>query len=226
MMVRSKFTASAAIVSGWMLFAGNPAAMDLALINRLDEAVRRRFADPAPAALGMSRVAMPSSLGRHFQPDITRRTDFAPESDTERALIAEMERQNLQVGLYVFGRTAATVGPEKENFRALKGPAAITTGTPRPAFYPGILPSALKPDALPDWNAVYPLASRAMKSFLDGGHGFETTLDSWNLAVRPVMASAERCLACHNPQPAGGAAAIRLGQPIGGLIYAYRNRPD
>jgi hypothetical protein len=68
--------------------------------------------------------------------------------------------------------------------------------------------------ALPDWNAVYPLARKAMKSFTDGGTGFETEIDSWSIAARPVLASQQRCLDCHS--------GLALNQPVGGVLYAYR----
>src|SRR5262249_37667181 len=66
--------ASTAVV----LFGGNPTLPQLPLINRLDAVVQRRFADPLPAALGMSRIARPSSFGDHFRPSIGAETDFKP----------------------------------------------------------------------------------------------------------------------------------------------------
>jgi hypothetical protein len=49
-----------------------------------------------------------------------------------------------------------------------------------------------------------------MRSFHDGGAGFETKLASWDIAARPVSAW-ERCVACHGN-------ANRLG----GVLYAFR----
>jgi hypothetical protein len=54
-----------------------------------------------------------------------------------------------------------------------------------------------------------------MKSFQDGGNGFETRLDSWTIAVRLIIAAKQTCVACHNH-------AVELNQPIGGLLYAFR----
>ena len=67
--------------------------------------------------------------------------------------------------------------------------------------------------ALPDWNAVYPLARRAMQGLADGRPGFESTLDSWDIAARPVLAEA-RCVQCHT--------AFKTGKPIGAVLYAFR----
>lgn len=223
---RTACAAAAMTLFGWMLFAGSPEAVNLQLIGRLDECVRNRFADPAPKSLGMSRVAAPVSFGLHYQPNVTSRRDFDPENPAEASIVGEMERRQLQVGLYVFGRAAAAAGPTLRDYRALKGPAAITEGTPRPAWYPPLARLAAQTaphgDTLPDWEAIYPLARRAMKSFQDGGKGFETTLDSWSIAVRPLIASQQRCVACHNNPVYSRVASAKLGEPLGGVIYAFR----
>lgn len=202
-------------------FSGNPKEPNLDLINRLSKCVEERFANPAPQSLGMSRVAFPNSFGAHFRPDFTLRRDFEPQNGVEREVVAGLEREGIQAGLYVFGLAVATSDGGRLDFRALKGPAAVTSGTPRPSWYP----PQTKPDhatqgALPDWEAVFPLARRAMRSFQDGGKGFESKLDSWDIAVRPLIATQERCVACHNSPAYTRVAA--LGQPLGGVIYAFR----
>jgi hypothetical protein len=194
-----------------VLFAGNPKPRDLPLIDRFQEQVQRRFESPLPDSLGMSRVAVPSSMGGHFSPVRTAERDFIPENALEREVVGQMEEKGVQVGLYVFGPAILAATPEFQDFRALKGPAAITRGTPRPAWYPGQPKVSAEPhDTLPDWNAIYPLARRAMLSFQDGGAGFETKLASWDIAARPV-AAAERCATCH-----GNASHL------GGVLDAFR----
>src|SRR5437867_1697136 len=51
---------------------------DIRLIDRLDESMQRRFAAPLPDSLGMSRIMLPSSFGRHFQPRLISERDFQP----------------------------------------------------------------------------------------------------------------------------------------------------
>ena len=80
-----------------------------------------------------------------------------------------------------------------------------------------------KQDTLPDWNATYLVARAAMKSFREGGRGFETRLDTWTIAARPVTAVAEKCVMCHNNQAYKGSHDARLGQPIGGVLFAFRH---
>jgi hypothetical protein len=196
--------------AGILLLAGNPKPADLPLIDRLNRDIQLRFQNPLPDTLGMSRIAVPSSMGRHFQPRLTAATDFRPETPSERETTAALEKNRTQVGIYVFGAAILKSDPKILDFRALKGPAAVTAGTPRPAFYPGAPKAAAFPDPLPDWNQIYPVARRAMASFHDGGAGFETTLGSWDIAARPLAAE-KRCATCH------GAEAH-----IGGVLYAFR----
>ena len=220
-----KFTACiAACMSAVAVFGGSPGAADLPLILRLNEAVQHRFQDPAPAVLGMSRVAVPPSFGAHFLPDRSLERDFRPETAAEMEVIAALEQRQTQVGFYVFGAAIIDSNPSQPDFRALKGPGAMTRGTPRPAWYPSmVMPSAFKQDTLPDWNAIYPVARAAMKSFREGGRGFETRLDTWTIAARPVTAVAEKCVMCHNNQTYKGSHDARLGQPIGGVLFAFRH---
>ena len=196
-----------------------PATSDLGTIDQLNECVQLRFQTlPASASgrfpLGMSRVVRPSSFGQHFVPKFVSQRDFEPGSDREKEVLAKLEDESVQVGFYLFGRAILAGAADLQNPRALKGPGAMTKGTPRPAWYPAGFAPAAPADALPDWRAVYPLAQRAMRSFADGGPGFETTIDSWRIAARPVIAGQQKCLTCH-----GGVA---LHQPLGGVLYAYR----
>jgi hypothetical protein len=200
---------------------------DFTLIGQFNDCAQIRFATPPyPDALGMSRMVVPASMGEHFTPAFNTTRDFLPENEKERRILADLESAHLQVGFYVFGR--AILGSEAPAFsyRALKGPAAITKGTPRPALYPTAINLNASSDALPDWQTIYPLAQKAMKSFADGGSGFKTTLGSWNIATRPVLASQEKCVACHNSSPRfyspRHTEALLLNQPLGGVIYAYR----
>lgn len=208
------------------LFGGNPVVPDLRLIDRLNESVQRRFQDPKAATLGMSRVATRSSLGEHFRPDMTSQTDFIPENPEESGVIAALEEQHTLVGTYLFGAAITDSEAGLLKFRALKGPAAMTRGTPRPSWYPTLAkPAAVIPGALPDWNTIYPLAQKAMLSFQDGGKGFETKVDDWNIAARPVVASQARCVSCHNNPAYAGKRETKLNAAIGGVLYAFRHGP-
>lgn len=195
-------------------FGGRP-PVELKKIDDLNDCVQTRFQVPNPETFGMSRNVVENSLGQHFTPLRTLRRDFEPENDRERRALDALEKDGAQVGLYLFGKTVESSAPDALNFRALKGPAAITAGTPRPDWYPGLREDRkVSADALPDWKTIYPLARRAMRSFADGGKGFEMSMDSWQIAARPVRAGSTRCLGCH--------PSAKSGDALGGVIYAYR----
>jgi hypothetical protein len=206
-----------------VLFGGSSKPSHLVLINRLDEAVQARFRTALPGMLGMSRILIPNSMGQHFQPVSRNERDFLAENANEQEIVRQLEDEGLQVGFYVFGRAVAEAPPDALNFRALKGPGAITRGTPRPVWYPGLPPEQFdSAGALPDWKSIYPLAKRAMESFKDGGAGFETSLQGWDIAARPVI-SDQRCQTCHLKASVVSGGVVNPKEPIGGVLYAFRS---
>lgn len=204
----------------------------LPLIEELNVSVQNRLLKPLPKSLGMSRIMVRSSFGDHFRPLVSDRRDFAPENEQEKQVLATLEARKLQVGLYLFGESILREDSKDFSFRALKGPGAITAGTPRPKWYPGRVLRTPVPateateDVLPDWKTIYPVAQRAMRSFKDGGKGFEMEFQGWTLAARPAVAVNEKCVSCHNnkayTQSLGDA---KLGDPLGGVLYAFRPTP-
>jgi len=223
--------------------AGNPKT-DLNLIDDFNHLIQQRFADPAPEALGMSRIARPNSFGAHYIPTFSAAADFSPMSEPERALVAELAGRKIQAGLYVVGGAISCCSADYLNPRALKGPAKITPGTPRPAWYPesrdgvDLLHRPKAAGSLPDWYDIYAVAQHAMSSFRDGGKGFETSLGSWTIAARPVPATQERCVTCHNgmltpnrrllalSDAPPGPPDLSLNSPAGGVLYAFRRAPE
>ena len=144
----------------------------------------------------MSRITTPPSMGKPFHASRGNDRDLLPENAMERELIAKLEEKRVEVGLYLFGTAVVRSAPELSDYRALKGPAAITRVTIR--------------NTLLDWKAMYPVARRAMVAFQVGGGGFESALEGWDIAVRP-LAVEKRCATCHD-----------IRRPIGGVIYAFR----
>ena len=198
------------------------------LADQLDKVMQNRLQTPPMSEngmspqLGMSRMVLPNSYGNHFSANPHNIRDFVPENENERALLAQMEEQKLEVGLYLFGQAIVDQPYTNLNYRALKGPAIITKGTKRPPLLAGLLESPAKsdPDVLPTWREAYPIGQRAMRSFLDGGHGFETKVGWWTIAARPAIASDARCVSCH----ISSNESQKIGEPIGGILYAYKTR--
>ena len=177
---------------------------------------------PGPA-LGMSRMAIPNSYGSHFHAISQNIRDFVPERENEKELLTQMEEQNMQLGIFLFGQAILDQPNTNMDYRALKGPAIITKGTRRPPQMARLIdpPTHPDPDALPTWLDAYPIGLRAMRSFADGGHGFETTLGNWTIAAKPALASGARCLGCHNANT-NSKKQLKLGDPVGGILYAYK----
>jgi hypothetical protein len=200
----------------------------LRVIEEFHSLIQQRLSQPKPNALGMSRLMVRPSFGHHFRPLISDRRDFAPENADEQRVVDLLERQHVQLGLFLFGESVERQDPAEFGFRALNGPGIITEGTPRAAWYPfmSVSPERSEPDALPDWNQVYSLAQRGMRSFRDGGRGFETTHGSWTIAVRPALATDQGCVSCHNNTSPSPAREFRVGDPLGGVLYAYRIKPS
>lgn len=220
------FAPAAAVLAAVVLAGGGaPQLPHRDLIDGLDAVIQKRFAAPEPSSRGMSRVAEPRSFGTHYLPQWSTPTDFRPESLEEFRAIGDLESRSIRVGLYVFGAAILRWDRRQQDFRALKGPAAITPGTVRPSWYPSLpeMRFTAPRDALPDWTAIHPIARAAMKRFAEGGKSFEAELDGWTLLARPVPASAESCVGCHNnPNISRSPRPIALHDAIGGVLYGYR----
>ncbi|MFN7920266.1 MAG: hypothetical protein U0Q16_09225 [Bryobacteraceae bacterium] len=202
----------------------NPEARIEPLIDQFDGFVQQRLAEPLPKELGLSRVMRPSSFGRHFAPTKFAVRDFIPRDDAERKLVAELESQQVQLGMYLFGESVLRTDPAEFSYRAMKGPGIVTQGTSRLLQYAKVLPpvNAPKPD-FPDWNTIYPIAREAMTAFAKGEQHYETQAGSWTIAARPAAASSARCVACHNNDPAiKRPSKFQEGDILGGAIYVYR----
>lgn len=188
---------------------------NLPLIEEFDHVVMARLTSPPARSgmldrepLGMSRIVSPDSYGKHFLPIISNNRDFIPQNGYEKELLTHLEAADLEFGIYLFGENIMVQPATAMDYRSMKGPAVVTKGTVRAN--------------LPSWNAAYPLAEKAMKSFKDGGHGFEVQLDDWTIAARPAIANNVRCITCHNMQRAQGWKSLEVGDAIGGVLYAYK----
>lgn len=188
-------------------------------LDALDREVQKRFHDVI--GFGMARIA-------------TERR-FAPETQEERAAVRELERGGYEVGLYLAGRAILDDASEqprqaKTKFgygmtgQAFSGPIFVGPGVKR----------------LPAAAALWDETRHALESFGAGAEQHEFTWSRWQVLARPVRASAESCLRCHNTdyrlvngvteagvrfskiEPKGN--ALKVGDPLGVLIYAYRKK--
>ncbi|HEX8285843.1 MAG TPA: hypothetical protein VF588_20975 [Pyrinomonadaceae bacterium] len=188
-------------------------------LDALDRAVQKRFHNVI--GFGMARIAS------------ERR--FEPTTEEEQAAVAGLKREGYKVGLYLAGRGVLREVPVEDRVarnsfggwpgRAIAGPIYVSSND-----------SKNLPGAVPLWDET----RRALREFAAGGerHGF--TAGVWQVEARPVRASAEWCIECHRarasfevkPMPGkDGAPAtaeapreadLKVGDPLGVLLYAYR----
>ncbi|MBL8234246.1 MAG: hypothetical protein JNL98_37465 [Bryobacterales bacterium] len=197
----------------------------LKAVEEFDALVQKRLADPLAPEFGMQRIVDVRGLGRHLVSELehgglrTRMThSFHPKDEVERNVVSKLVAHNVEMGLYLVGAAVLGRMTERHDARALRGPGMVTPGKGLPR---GTLPP--DPDALPGLQAIYPLAHRAMRTFRDGGKGFEAKHGTWNIAARPTLASDQRCVDCHNATGQTG-RTFKRGDALGGVLYAYRTR--
>jgi hypothetical protein len=91
---------------------------------------------------------------------------------------------------------------------------------------------------LPAAAELWDEARRALESFAAGGDRYGFSAGPWEVEARAVRASGESCLKCHSPDitveyqttPGGRlstrserkGAELKVGDPLGVLLYAYR----
>lgn len=182
-------------------------------LDALDRAVQKRFHNVI--GFGMARIA-------------TERR-FEPTTVEEKEAVRALKREGYAVGLYLAGRGVLADEPVENRVawnrfgggagRAISGPIYVSS-------------SSLKslPGAVPLWDET----RRALESFASGGERHEFTAGPWRVEARPVRASAESCLECHRtraefepktlPAEAKKSADLKVGDPLGVLLYAYRKR--
>ena len=191
-------------------------------LDALDRAVQKRFHNVI--GFGMARIASE----RHFE----------PTTEEEKAAVADLRREGYRVGLYLAGRGILVETPVERRVTvnrfggwpggAIAGPIYVSSSTAK-----GL------PGAVPLWDGT----RRALESFEEGGERHEFVAGRWQVEARPVRASAMTCLECHRrgsglmiqPMPAAGGAPaaaaeapkdedLKIGDPIGVLLYAYSKR--
>ncbi len=185
-------------------------------IDELNEAVLKRFLD-FRNGFGYSRVIQLRAVNspRHF--DV-----FRAENDEEHLLVNNLKINNLNLNLFLAGRGILQDVPQPAkdtiflNF-PIRGPVMVT-------------------EAEPDKNLPNPTSEefikqtrKALKSF-DKGNEYQFTSGKWMIAARPVRASENSCVECHQARIKSelGANAdqkeIKISDPLGVLLYAYKEK--
>ncbi|HEV8486775.1 MAG TPA: hypothetical protein VGV87_24740 [Blastocatellia bacterium] len=190
---------------------------DSRLLSLLDDCVQQRFKD-IDKGFGFRRII---KLG-----DTPHR--FKPENAKELKVVDELKTARLNVVLYLAGRRVLGEKPDATAIvsrRLVQGPASITP----PDYYDN--------KDLPRPDQLWDQSRRAMLAF-QGSNTYKFAVGKWNISARPVRATEQSCLDCHS---AGSTSSIpltraegpselqitkplRIGDPLGVVMYAYESR--
>jgi hypothetical protein len=167
-------------------------------LNQLNECIQRRFL--ARTTFGMGRI-LPNQFHGVRQ--------FRPENAAEQAVVSRLEDKGFQVALYLAGRgvlSAPTLDPAVARYRyAVQGPAYITR-----------LKSA---GELPAADGLFEESRAALATF-NTGQGYDIQKGAWTVALRPLRASNEACVQCHN----ASGARVKMNDALGVVMYIYRRQ--
>ena len=191
------------------LLAAAPVRLDSARdpgspeIARLDTCIQARFLDRT--TFGMRRILPNMYHGIRI---------FRPENDTEQSVVDRLQQKGYQVALYLVGRNALAALSSRVG-------GAPRAGVQGPAFI-----TPVHRGEFPEPESLLADGRRALLSF-QKSEGYDIRKDGWTVAMRPVRASRQACVQCHTSGiasfgSAGGAAALRMGDPLGVALYVYR----
>jgi hypothetical protein len=166
-------------------------------LTQLNECIQRRFL--ARTTFGMGRI-LPNQYHGVRQ--------FRPENATEQAVVNQLEQKGYQVALYLAGRNVATVpalAPTLQPYRyAVQGPAYIT--------------HLRNPEDLPHSDALFEESRTALAAFKTG-QGYDVQKGDWTVALRPLRATNEACVQCHN----AAGSNVKINDPLGVVMYVYKH---
>jgi hypothetical protein len=167
-------------------------------LSQLNDCIQQRFV--GSTTFGMSRI-LPGG-GSHGV------RQFRPENPAEQAVVNQLERKGYEVALYLAGRNvlaAPPLAPRVALYRyGVQGPAYITRLT--------------KPGELPGQEALLEESRGALANF-GTGQGYEIQKDDWTVALRPLRATNETCVRCHNP----AGANVKMNDVLGVAMYVYKH---
>jgi hypothetical protein len=182
------------------------------LIAALDDSIQRRFLD-IDKGFGFRRIIRPGDTPHRFK----------AENAKELTIVEHLTRARLDVVLYLAGRAIA--GPRLNSADVDRIAANLIKG---PVF---ITASDKQIGGLPAPGRLWEYGREAMRVFQrSDSYGF--SLGDWRFIARPVRASDQSCLKCHQPirtshiaktNPRQDSNSLQIGDPLGLVVYGYKN---
>ena len=153
------------------------------LIGVLNDRIQERFKD-VENGLGMSRIV-------RIRPLSAGPHQFEPENLGESAVLRDLEKAGVSVVLYLGSAS-----------RRIKGPVLMTRSTE------GVAGEI----AMPEAEGLRESLNASLAAFRRA-ESYEFGRPGWKFIARPVRASSQKCLNCHE--------GVSLGEPVGVVMYAY-----
>ena len=183
-----------------------------ALIGYLDDCIQQRFLD-VEQGFGYRRIIRAGDTPHRFK----------PENAKELAAEDHLNRHKLDVVLYLAGRGIIALDLSSKEIasiadKLIKGPVHIT-------------PTDKQPIQLPSSKQLLDHGQKAMRVF-ERSDNYEFNLGQWKFIARPVRASDKSCLKCHQhsgtsymawPDRSQEPSSLQIGDPLGVLVYGYKN---
>lgn len=199
-------------------------------LAELDRAVQARFAVVPDSDFGLGRVG-------------PRHGYFYPASALEKSAVGNLQKAQQEVIFYVVGRNTILKQRNYRDFAPVQGPVYITPRTPL-AVTPTIKeytqirffsPNGVAKDAPSDAKLI--ALSRRVFDNDTLRNGTDGRINQWQVVARPVTASSQQCVDCHNnyapwkPEEKrtsfgftrlSNHDAVSLGDTLGVALYCYR----
>jgi hypothetical protein len=175
-------------------------------INRLNDCIQNRFL--ARTTFGMSRIV---SNGFHGV------GQFQPEDPTERTIVQRLEQQHYQVALYLAGRNVSSTVRQIQTTAGY--PLLIAErrfGVQGPAF----ITHHQTADELPRPDTLLEESQAALKAF-ETSEGYDLKKGDWDVALRPLRASNQTCVDCHNRNVG---PRVHINDALGVILYVFRRK--
>ena len=197
---------------------GPPSAASL--LDALNACIQERFLD-VDNGFGFRRLVPPGETPHRFKPENVR----------ELAAVRDLDRAGVKVILYLTSRRVLEPKPETtrpgwSDRWLIKGPVAVAGVVDNPELLRAGPIGEVAPPPMDLWDE----AGRAMAAF-EQHESHDFTTSTWTFRARPVRAQNTTCLACHKgntahtlPATAGINGALRVGDPLGVVLYGYKEK--
>ena len=195
----------------------------------LDRAIQVRFAVVPDKDFGLPRIGQ-------------RHSYFYPAIAPEKSAVKDLQKARQEVVFYVVGRRTISKQRNGLGYSPVQGPVYITPRTPfwvKPKVEKSYQARFLSPGGVAkDAPSDAQLISLSRRVFDDAAlrNGANQKIGKWNVVARPITASAEQCVDCHNQRTTfkpesqrrftlnlrGNHDTVSLGDTLGIALYAYR----